>query len=62
MEAYLFLIEYNHQQGRKTVKKSGTCKGKHERHIYPSIYVLICMKQQPKQMRKQLKWQDNNHI
>lgn len=44
MEAYLFLIEYNHQQAQTTVKMSGTCKGKLERHIYPPIYASICMK------------------
>jgi len=45
LEAYLFQIEYNHQQAQRPVKMSGTCKGKHERHIYPPIYVSICTKQ-----------------
>lgn len=45
MEAFLFLIEYNHQQAQITVKMSGTCKGKHESHIYPPTYASICIKQ-----------------
>jgi hypothetical protein len=44
LEAYLFQIEYNHQQAQRTIKMSGTYKGKHKGHIYPPIYETIALK------------------